>query len=224
MAGGQRAVELAHALPLSLNDLDIYRVIGARHQVRQDAIVAVSVNPVEPLVLDATDARTEAPPEHGEGREVAERSGVTRRAVAQRRSRASGLTRSLAEAIRGFDSGFGLGFVVGPLGRSAAVWCKSFVFSSLPIRKVLVLPLAGGVSPPLPVVSLLFSVSYSQESSLLLLVLYYLFCTTCRCVRFARICGGRCVRFARILGFFCVRFARGKLLRITVTCGETSWL
>ena len=70
MAGGQRAVELAHALPLSLNDLDIYRVIGARRQVRQDAIVAVSVNPVEPLVLDATDARTEAPPEHGEGREV----------------------------------------------------------------------------------------------------------------------------------------------------------
>ena len=44
VAGGQRAVELAHALPLSLNDLDIYRVIGARHQVRQDAIVAVSVN------------------------------------------------------------------------------------------------------------------------------------------------------------------------------------
>ena len=31
---------------------------------------------------------------------------VTRRAVAQRRSRASGLTRLLAEAIRGFDSGF----------------------------------------------------------------------------------------------------------------------
>ena len=31
---------------------------------------------------------------------------VTRRAVAQRRSRASGLTRPLAEAIRGFDSGF----------------------------------------------------------------------------------------------------------------------
>ena len=45
---------------------------------------------------------------------------VTRRAVAQRRSRASGLTRLLAEAIRGFDSGFGLGFVVGPLARSAA--------------------------------------------------------------------------------------------------------
>ena len=39
------------------------------------------------------------------------RGAVTRRAVAQRRSRASGLTRPLAEAIRGF----GVGFVVGPL-------------------------------------------------------------------------------------------------------------
>ena len=36
------------------------------------------------------------------------RGAVTRRAVAQRRSRASGLTRPSAEAIRGF----GLGFVV----------------------------------------------------------------------------------------------------------------
>ena len=32
--------------------------------------------------------------------------GVTRRAVAQRRSRAGGLTRLLAEAIRGFGLGF----------------------------------------------------------------------------------------------------------------------
>ena len=47
------------------------------------------------------------------------------RAVVQRRSRASGLTRPLAEAIRGF----GLGFVVGPLARSAAVCSKSFVSS-----------------------------------------------------------------------------------------------
>ena len=55
---------------------------------------------------------------------------VTRRAVAQRRSRASGLTRPLAEAIRGFDSGFGLGFVVGPLACTAAV-SVSLLFSVL---------------------------------------------------------------------------------------------
>ena len=65
---------------------------------------------------------------------------VTRRAVAQRRSRASGLTRPLAEAIHGF----GLGFVADPLVRTAAVWCKVFVFSSLPIRKVLVSPFGEG--------------------------------------------------------------------------------
>ena len=69
--------------------------------------------------------------------------------------------------------GFGLGFVGGPLVRSAAVWCKAFVFSSLPIRKVL--PFAGGVSPPLPVVSLLFSASYPQDRRSYYLFFNYLF-------------------------------------------------
>ena len=105
---------------------------------------------------------------------------VTCRAVAQRRSRASGLTRPLAEAIRGFDSGFGLGFVVGPLARSAAVWRKVFFFSSLRIRRVLVLCFAGGVSPPLPVVFLLFSVSYPQAHRSYYLFFNYLFLTTCK--------------------------------------------
>ena len=71
--------------------------------------------------------------------------------------------------------GFGLGFVGGPLARSAAVWYKAFVFSSLPIRKVLVLPFAGGVSPPLPVVSLLFSASYPQDRRSYYLFFNYLF-------------------------------------------------
>ena len=79
--------------------------------------------------------------------------------------RASGLTRPLAEAIRV------LIWVLSRFPRSAAVCCKSFVFSFLPIRKVLVLSFAGGVSPPLPLVSLLFSVSYPQSLSLLLFVL-----------------------------------------------------
>ena len=57
-----------------------------------------------------------------------------------------------------------------PSRRWAAVCRKSCVFSSLPIRKVLVLPFAGGVSPPLPVVSLLFSASYPQDRRS-----YYLF-------------------------------------------------
>ena len=92
------------------------------------------------------------------------RGAVTRRAVAQRRSRASGLTRPLAEAIRGFDSGFGLGFVVGPLARSAAVWCKACCFQFFTYKEGFGFAFlrGGGVSPPLPVVSLLFSVSYPQ--------------------------------------------------------------
>ena len=52
---------------------------------------------------------------------------------------------------------------------------KSFVFSYLPIRKVLVLPFAGGVSPPLPVVSLLFSASYPQARRSYYLFFNYLF-------------------------------------------------
>ena len=72
------------------------------------------------------------------------RGAVTRRAVAQRRSRAGGLTHPSAQAIRGFDFGFRVDFVVAPLARSTAVWRKSFVFSFLPIRKVLVLPFRGG--------------------------------------------------------------------------------
>ena len=62
-----------------------------------------------------------------------------------------------------------------PLARRAAVWRKSFVFSSLPIRKVLVLPFAGGASPPLPVVSLLFSASYPQIRRSYYLFFNYLF-------------------------------------------------
>ena len=103
------------------------------------------------------------------------RGAVTRRAVAQCRSRVSGLTRPSAAAIRGFDSGFGLGFVVGPLARTAAVWSKVFVFSSLPIRKVLVLPFREGRQPLSWVFSLLFSVSYPQARRSYYLFFNYLF-------------------------------------------------
>ena len=61
-------------------------------------------------------------------------------AQADRRLSRGPVASPLAEAIRGFDSGFGVDFVVGPFARFAAVWSKSCVFSSLPIRKVLVLP------------------------------------------------------------------------------------
>ena len=65
---------------------------------------------------------------------------------------------------------------VGPLARSAAVCSKSFVFSSLPIGKVLVLPFAGGVSPSLGcfLFSELSTVVVAPTTCSLLLVLYYL--------------------------------------------------
>ena len=62
----------------------------------------------------------------------------------------------------------------GPLARSAAVCRKSFFFSSLPIRKGLILPFLEGRQPLSWVVSILFSVSYSQDRRS-----YYLFFTTC---------------------------------------------
>ena len=64
------------------------------------------------------------------------RGAVTRRAVAQRRSRASGLTRPLAAAIRVL---VWVVWILSRFPRSAAV-----------CRKSLVLCFAGGVSPPLP--------------------------------------------------------------------------
>ena len=94
-----------------------------------------------------------------------------------RQTRPQEWTRLSAAAIRGFDSGFGLGFVVDPLARSAAVFSKSFVFSYLPLRKVLVF--REGRAPLLGGFSFVFS-ELSTDSSLLLLVLYYLFFTTCR--------------------------------------------
>ena len=76
------------------------------------------------------------------------------------------VTCPLAEAIRAF--GLGLSF---RFPRSAAVWRKLFVFSFLPVRKVLGLPFAGGaLAPSSDGFSFVFS-ELSTGSSLLLLVL-----------------------------------------------------
>ena len=99
------------------------------------------------------------------------RGAVTRRVVAQRSSRASGLTCPLAEAIWVFDFGF-LCRIRLPAAPRFAV--SLFFFSYLPIRKGLILLFAGGVSPPFLVFSLLFSASYPQARRS-----YYLICITC---------------------------------------------
>ena len=112
-------------------------------------------------------------------------------------------------------------FVVGPLARSAAVWCKSFVLSFLPIRKVLVLPFAGGASPSLPVVSLLFSVSYPQARRSYYLFFNYLFFNYL--YRVAGICGKIGGEVAGICGKPSgrgSRYMRGKPPWITGTCAK----
>ena len=129
-----------------------------------------------------------------------------------RRSRASGLTCSLAEAIRGFVLGF--------CCRSAAVCRKSFVFSSLPIRKVLVLPFAGGVSPSLGwflfcLQRVIHRIVAPTTCSLTTCSL-----TTCKGVPFHRNPAGECVPFHRNPAGECVPFHRGKLPRITQACGN----
>ena len=58
-----------------------------------------------------------------------------------------------------------------------------------------------------------------QSSSLLLLVLYYMFLLHVMCVGFGRIFEGECVGFGRIFEGECVGFGRGQLHRITVICG-----
>ena len=77
---------------------------------------------------------------------------------------------------KGNDKGKVEGLVVPAAGpRSAAVCLKSFVLSSLPIRRVLVLPFREGRQPLSWVVSLLFSVSYPQDRRSYYLFFNYLF-------------------------------------------------
>ena len=122
------------------------------------------------------------------------------------------------------SGGCGLGFVGGPLARSAAVLRKSCGFSYLPIRKGLILPFAGGVSPPLPVVSLLFSATYPQASRSYYLLFNYLFFTTC--FRVSRIVFHRKARAGGVLCFTGkprgggIVFHRGKLSGSPKACGN----
>ena len=85
------------------------------------------------------------------------------------------VSRTLEKPVRG----------VGPLARSAAVWRKVFVFSSLPIREVLVCLFGRGVSPSLGCFLFCFQRVYPQDRRS-----YYLFFTTCSlttCFRSSRI-------------------------------------
>ena len=94
---------------------------------------------IKDIVIHCGEAARE-PFGHTRRLEPQPRGAVTRRAVAQRRSRASGLTRLSAAAIRVFD----FGFLCRLRFARSAVCRKSFVLSYLAIRKVFVLVFLEG--------------------------------------------------------------------------------
>jgi hypothetical protein len=69
VAGLERGVELTHAVPLLGDLLGVDCLVGAADQRCERTVVAVGIDPVDALVLDSADARTEAQAQHGEGGE-----------------------------------------------------------------------------------------------------------------------------------------------------------
>ena len=70
MACLERGVELTHAVPLLGDLLSVDGLVGAADQTCKRTIVAVRIDPVDALVLDSSNARTEAHAQHGEGGQV----------------------------------------------------------------------------------------------------------------------------------------------------------
>ena len=122
---------------------------------------------IKDIIIHILKGRTgrKVPFGHTRRLEPQPRGAVTRRAVAQRRSRAQRLDSPLGVGYPGFWVGVLLSV---RLSRFAAVRRKSFVFSSLSIRKVLVLSFRT-------VFPLEFSTVVAAPTTwVLLLVLYYL--------------------------------------------------
>ena len=85
-----------------------------------------------------------------------------------------------------------------------------FFFQFFTYKEVLVLPFAGGVSPPLPVVPLLFSVSYPQDRRSYYLFFNYLFFNYLYSVSRLHVSAGRDVSRLHVsAGRGGVPFARG---------------
>ena len=133
---------------------------------------------IKDIIIHIVGARAEREPFGHTGRlEPQPRGAVTRRAVAQRRSRASGLTRPWRRLSGVLILVLGC-FVVGPFPRSAAVWRKSVCFQFFTYKEGFGFAFCrgGGLAPPpLPVVSLLFSASYPQARRSYYLFFNYLF-------------------------------------------------
>ena len=82
------------------------------------------------------------------------------------------------------------------------------------------LPFAGGVSPPFPVISLLFSASYPQDRRSYYLFFNYLFFNYLYGGSlYAENLGGGGSLYAENVAGGGVHYMRGKLARITAICG-----
>ena len=70
VAGGERRVELADAVPLLGDEAEVHRPPSALENRLEDAVVARRVGAVDALAVQAADARAEAHADHHEDGEV----------------------------------------------------------------------------------------------------------------------------------------------------------
>ena len=110
----------------------------------------------------------------------------------------------------------------GPLARSAAVFRKSFVFSSLPIRKVLVLPFRGGVSPSLGCFLFCFQRVIHRIVAPTTCSLTTCSLTTCICFHFQRRIERECFHFQRRIEPGMFPLSAGKLPKIRLPVDKTA--
>jgi hypothetical protein len=66
----KRCVKLAHAVPLLGDQVGIDGPVRTTEQRCGRAVIAIGINPVDALVLNAADARTEAQAQHTEGGKI----------------------------------------------------------------------------------------------------------------------------------------------------------
>src|SRR5215468_4600436 len=62
--------ELAHAVPVRDDPVEMQRALGLTDKGCEWSVLPLEINPVNPLVMQAPDARTKALTKHGKGRKV----------------------------------------------------------------------------------------------------------------------------------------------------------
>src|SRR5207245_6228215 len=70
VAGRKGGEELAHAIPVGRDPVKMERPLPVAEERREGAIILGGIKAVDPLAVEAPDARTKALPKHGEGGKV----------------------------------------------------------------------------------------------------------------------------------------------------------